>query len=224
MQENTKFPKAMCDYIINTDKREISGDAFYLLSDIYSSSSFKDLCHGPFIKALFDSLSIITDEKNFNSIVKILTNINYEESIEDEKKLSENEFLKVFTDHDNSRILIESLIRILNYEDKDKEVMYRVLQCLKDIIDSTNDSVMYSSDLESFINTSIIKLESTYTDELRQYTLEVILRVTKYDEYYKTRYKIDELTEIIESYIDHESVDEDSKKLCKKILENLNSH
>jgi hypothetical protein len=102
--------------------------------------------------------------------------------------------------------------------------MYRVLQCLKDIIDSTNDSVMYSSDLESFINTSIIKLESTYTDELRQYTLEVILRVTKYDEYYKTRYKIDELTEIIESYIDHESVDEDSKKLCKKILENLNSH
>jgi hypothetical protein len=224
MQENKNFPKAISEYIIKTDVKNISGDAFFLLSDIFSSSNFKDVTHEDFIKALFNGLGIITDEDNFNAIVKIITQINYEQTVLQKVKISDNIFIKVYMDHDNSRILIESLVRILNYEQKDKDVMYRILQCFLDIIEATNDSVMYSSDLESFINLSIDKLQSTYTDDLRFYILSVLEKLTKYDEYYKTRYKIDELIECMESYIDHPSVDDKNKDICRNILNNLNNH
>ena len=223
IKEITKFLTALFIYNEIADKKELPGDAHYLLSEIYLDYFFKKTKLEEFIKALFDGLSILNEEKNFNTIVKVLADINYEKSIEGLEK-EDNLFLNIFKNHDNSRIMIESLLRILNYEDKDKNIMYRVLQCLMDIIDFSGHSVMYSSDLESFINMSIIKLESTYTDELRFYILEVLLRVTKYDEYYKTRYKFNDLMECMESYINHHSVNDVNKILCNQILKNLKSH
>lgn len=119
---------------------------------------------------------------------------------------------------------MESLIRIFNLEEKNKEVIYKVLQCLIDVFDASSECVIYSSDLESFINVSISKLESTYTEELRFYILTTLEKLLKYDEYYKSKYKINELTDILESYIDHEGVDEKNKELCKKILSKIQMH
>jgi uncharacterized protein YdiU (UPF0061 family) len=222
IKNNPNFPKAISHYIVNSDKKNLSGDAFFLLSDFYQTSSFKDVTNEEFMKALFDGLGIITDEDNFNAIVKIMTQINYEQSVLEYKIPLANIFIKVFQNHENSRILIESLIRILNQEERDKEVMYKVLQCFIDMMEANDDTVMYSSDLESFINMSIKKLESTYTEDLRFYILTVIEKIMQYEEYFKTKYKIDELIECMESYIEHANIDQSNKNLCQKILNLIN--
>lgn len=222
IKNNPNFPKTISNYIITSDKKALSGDAFFLLSDFYQTTSFKDVTNEEFMKALFDGLGIITDEDNFNAIVKIMTQINYEQSVLEYKIPLANIFIKVFQTHENSRILIESLIRILNHEDKDKEVMYKVLQCFIDMMEANDDTVMYSSDLESFINLSIKKLESTYTEDLRFYILTVLEKIMQYEEYFKTKYKIDELIECMESYIEHANIDQSNKNLCTKILKLIN--
>jgi hypothetical protein len=224
MRANKLFPKAIAEYTTITDVKILSGDAFFLISDIFQSSAFKEVINEKFIKSLFNGLGVITDEDNFNSIVKILTHINYEISVLECKKPLQNIFVRIFLSHENSRILMESLIRIFNLEEKNKDVVYKVLQCLIDIFDASNDCVIYSSDLESFINVSISKLESTYTEELRFYILTTLEKLLKYEEYFKTKYKIDELKDILDSYIDHEGVDDKNKELCKKILSKIKMH
>jgi hypothetical protein len=165
-----------------------------------------------------NSLTILSDEETLNSLIRILTSINYQ--IEDN---TVNCFLKVFATHDNSRFFGESLLRILNNEE-DKSSLYRILQCIIDIIDHTKSSFFYSTDLESFINIAIKKLESTYTDKLRYYILKVLERITFYDDYYKMRYKLDLLEELMENYQTNEEVEEENQNMATNILENIRKH
>jgi hypothetical protein len=45
LHSNPSFPKAISDYIIKTNPKDVSGDAFVLLSEIYMSSSFKEVIY-----------------------------------------------------------------------------------------------------------------------------------------------------------------------------------
>ena len=125
--------------------------------------------------------------------------------------------------HENARFFGESLLRKLNYEE-DKSVLYRILQCLIDILDNSKSSYFYSTDLESFINIAIKRLESTYTDKLRFYILKLLERITFYDDYYKIKYKLSLLEELMENYETNEEVDEENQKMATKILENIKRH
>jgi hypothetical protein len=219
MKSNPKFPIAISEYIIHTPKKKLSEDAFFILSLIFDYISFKDVATSQFLKAVLDGLDVINDENNFDSVTSILISINFNYT-----SLSTNNFVEVFKSHKNSRIFIECLIRILNKEKWDKNLMYKVLKCLADVMDTLEDSVMYSSDLETFIDMIISKLESTCTYELRLYTLNVLKRITKYNEYYKTRYKIDQIEFLMDSLISLHDVEEDLKDSCQEILNNLASH
>jgi len=161
---------------------------------------------------------LIEDEDVFNSIVLILTQINFEA-----KENEENVFLSVFVDHDNSRYLIEGLLRILN-NTQDKQTMYRILKCFNDAMTLTKSCLLYSSDLEAFVGLSIKKLETTHTEELRLYILTVLQQITIFDDYYKTRYKIDELVDILENYQSSDEVCVENRSLANKVLENINQH
>jgi hypothetical protein len=221
MKENPKFAKAISEYIIKTPKENLSGDAFNLLADIYDSSNFKEVTTLEFVKALFNGLGIIQDEENFNAIVKILSQINFDFHSNNPE---ENIFLAVYKDHENSNILIESLLRIANHEEKDKETVFRALRCFMDMMDVSQNCILYSSDLESFINLAIQKLESTYTDELRYYLLETLERITRFDDYYNNCFKKDTLEELLDNYTSDENVEERNQELAKKVLQNLQSH
>jgi hypothetical protein len=219
MKSNAKFPIAISEYIIQTPKKNLSEDAFFILSLIFDYSSFKNVATSQFLKAVLDGLEVINDENNFDSVTNILISINFNYT-----SLSTNDFVEVFKSHNNSRIFIECLIRILNREKWDKNLMYKVLKCLADVMDTLEDSVMYSSDLETFIDMIISKLESTCTYELRLYTLNVLARITKYDEYYKTRYKIDQIEFLMDSIVSLHDAEDDLKVICQEILNNLASH
>ena len=101
------------------------------------------------ISSLFDAFSIIEDEDVFNSIVLVLIGINYKYTDEDE-----NLFCAVYQENENSRYIVESLLRILN-STEDKQTMYRILKCFYDVMNQTFECILYSSDLEAFINLSI---------------------------------------------------------------------
>ena len=108
------------------------------------------------------------------------------------------------------------MLRILNYEE-DKSTLYKILQCLIDIINLTKSSFFYSTDLESFINIAIKRLESTYTDKLRFFLLSVVERVTFYDDYYHNKYKLDVLVELMENYETNDEVEEENQKIAAEI-------
>jgi len=91
-------------------------------------------------------------------------------------------------------------------------------------MNQTFECILYSSDLEAFINLSIKRLESTYTEELRKSIFQVLLQLTIFDDYFKTSYKIEELTEILESYEKCSTVNEENRTLATKILENIKLH
>jgi len=78
--------------------------------------------------------------------------------------------------------------------------------------------------MESFINIAIKKLESTYTDKLRYFLLSLLERVSFYDNYYKEKYKIEVLIELMEDYETNDEVDEYNQKIATKVLENIRSH
>ena len=114
-------------------------------------------------------------------------------------------------------------MRILN-STSDLGTMYRILKCFYDVMNETYECILYSSDLEAFINLSIIKLQSTSNEELRYYIFQVLLQLTIFEDYFKVGYKIDELVDILEAYENSSDVSEDNRVLSSKILENIKLH
>jgi hypothetical protein len=220
--KNQRFPQAITQYITQSEISSISPDVYFILAEIFNYNNFQNYIDEAFMLGLFNGLSITQDQENFYSIIKIITHINQEYSIGSQKTKIENIFLKTYYYHEKAGILIEGMIRILNI-DPDKEVKCRILQCFYDLLKSSPVCVMYSCDLESFIDVSIKILESTYTTKLRLYLLKVLEKLTRFDEYYKLKYKYVEMIEILESYIEHEDIGEKCRELCLKTLENIKS-
>ena len=222
MIKNTKFPEALSNYIKQKEVEQITQDVFFIISEVFIFENFQDYINEGFMVGLFNGLTITQDQDNFYGIIKIITIINQEYSVGSRKDQIENIFLKTFYYHEKSGILIEGMIRILNIE-PDKEAICRILQCFLDLLKSSPVCVMYSCDLESFIDVSIKILETTYTQKLRLYLLRVLEKLTRFDEFYKLKYKYVEMIEILESYVDHEDVTDKCKELCLKTLENIKS-
>ena len=159
--------------------------------------------------------AVIEDEETFNIIIQVLTRINFNYTEEDQ-----NLFCVVYQENENARFLIEGLLRSLN-SSNNKETMYQILKCFYDIMNNTFECVLYSSDLEAFINLSLKKLESSCTDTLIYYLFQVLLQITIFDDYFKINYKITELVELLESYENCVDVNDENRSLASKILENI---
>jgi len=222
MIKNKKFPEAISNYITQQNLELISQDVYFILAEIFHYDNFYSYINEAFMVGLFNALGIIQDQENFYSIIKVITQINSEILVSSKKfkTLNENIFKKTFHHHDKAGILIEGMIRILNI-DLDKEVKYVILQSFLDLLESSQVCVIYSCDLESFIDVSIKLLETTYTQKLRLCLLEVFNQLIRFDEYHKMKYKIFELVEILESLEENDDVSEKCKEICRKILENI---
>jgi len=91
-----------------------------------------------------------------------LIEINYEYA-----NPEENIILKVHKENDNSRVLNELLLRVLNSEhDAGKKI--KILKCLNDLMSSYTKSIFYESDLEIFIDILLSKLQMTDNNDLKK--------------------------------------------------------
>ena len=215
INSNKDFAKAIIVHINSGDKSKISDNCFYLLTKLFNHKAFKSQIDESFILALFEGLSIVREEDILNEIVVLLIEINY-----DYKTPEENIFIKVHKENENSRVLNEILLRVLNNEHEDAKKI-KILKCLDDLMSSYEKSIFYESDLESFIDILLPKLQMTDNNELKKKLLECLDRVTKYDEYYGQMYKVDEITELMEDFESAEEQPEEIRNISKQIVINI---
>ena len=215
LKSNKDFAKSIVVHINSGDKSKISDNCFYLLTKLFNPKVFKSEIDENFIVALFEGLSIVREEDILNDIVRILIEINY-----DYKTPEDNLFLKVHQVNDNSRVLNEILLRVLNNEnDDDKKIV--ILKCLGDLMSVYKKSIFYESDLESFIDILLPKLQMTDNNQLKVKLLECLDRVTRYNEYYNQMYKVDEITELMEDFEAAEDQPEEIRTISRQIVINI---
>ena len=215
IQSNQDFIKAIIVHINCGDKSKISDNCFYLLTQLFNAEKNKSGINKEFIEALFEGLSIVREEDILNNIVVILIEINYEYKTDEE-----NLFTKVHKENENSRVLNEILLRVLNNE-SDEIKQIKILKCLEDLMNNYDKSIFYESDLESFIDILLPKLQMTENDDLKEKLLKCLERVTKYDEYYRQMYKVEEITELMEDFESAEDQSEDVRNISKQIVINI---
>ena len=215
IQSNKDFAKAIVVHINEGDKSKISDNGFYLLTQLFNKSSYKEELNEDFIKAMFEGLGIVREEDILNAIVVILIDINFEY-----KTGEENLFIKVHKENENSRVLNEILLRVLNNED-DETKQIKILKCLEDLMSNYDKSIFYESDLESFIDILLPKLQMTENNELKEKLLKCLDRVTKYNEYYGEMYKVEEITELMEDFESAENQTEEVRTISKQIVINI---
>ena len=215
INSNKDFLKSIVVHINSGDKSKISDNCFFLLTKLFNHKAFKSQIDEAFILALFEGLSIVREEDILNEIVVILIEINYEY-----KNSEENLFLKVHKENENSRVLNEILLRVLNNETGDERKI-KILKCLDDLMSNYEKSIFYESDLESFIDILLPKLQMTDNNLLKQKLLECLDKVTKYDEYYGQMYKVDEITELMEDFESAEEQPEEIRNISRQIVINI---
>ena len=215
IRDNKDFAKAIIVHINEGDKSQKSDNCFYLLTQLFTTEAYKDEINKEFIKALFDGLGIVREEEILTAIVVILIDINYKY-----KSGDNNLFIEVHKEYDNSRVLNEILLRVLNYEnDENKQI--KILKCLEDLMSNYDKSIFYESDLESFIDILIPKLQSTENNALKENLLQCLEKVTEYNEYYGQMYKVEEITELMEDFESAENQSEEARKISKQIVANI---
>ena len=215
IRDNKDFAKAIIVHINEGDKSQKSDNCFYLLTQLFTTEAYKDEINKEFIKALFDGLGIVREEEILTAIVVILIDINYKY-----KSGDNNLFIEVHKEYDNSRVLNEILLRVLNYEnDENKQI--KILKCLEDLMSNYVKSIFYESDLESFIDILIPKLQSTENNALKENLLQCLEKVTEYNEYYGQMYKVEEITELMEDFESAENQSEEARKISKQIVANI---
>lgn len=215
INSNKDFGKAIVVHINTGDKSKISDNCFYLLTKLFNKKSFESVIDESFIVALFEGLSIVGEEDILNDIVVILIEINYSYN-----NPEENLFLKVHKENENARVLNEILLRVLNNEHDDNKKI-KILKCLDDLMGNQEKSIFYESDLESFIDILLPKLQMTDNNDLKKKLLKCLDRVTKYNEYYGEMYKVDEITELMEDFETSEDQPEEIRTICKQIVTNI---
>lgn len=93
--------------------------------------------------------------------------------------------------------------------------------CLSNIFDKEQDNILYSTDLESFIDIIILKLQSAYTEELKTFIIDMMERITQYPEYYKRMYKIEEISNLFDDFANNDTETEVVKLKAKKVVDTL---
>ena len=90
-----------------------------------------------------------------------------------------------------------------------------------DCIIIDGECIINESDLESFIDILIPKLQSTENNALKENLLQCLEKVTKYNEYYGQMYKVEEITELMEDFESAENQSEEARKISKQIVANI---
>ena len=215
LMSNRDFPKCVVNYIIKGDKTKMSDNSFYLLTRLYMEENFKEFISDDFIMAMFDGLDVVHEEDILLEIVGILVNINNTYSETDD-----NLFLKVHQKNVHARVFDELLLRLLNNE-KDNGKQLTILLCINRLMDAEKHSIFYESDLESFVDIILGKIQATYNMGLMLFLLEALNKATRSGWYKSTLHKKEEVLELIEDFQERDGGTEDIMRICKEIKNNV---
>jgi len=214
MRENTNFPKAIAQYISKTQLKDLEGDGFILLVEIFQTSAFKDVTSDPFVEALFESLEYIKDEKVFLCIVHILISISY-----DETALDTSLVLKYAAIHKSARYFAEALLLLLN---KGKmTILVKTLKLIHNVFEfeKTKETFFYTNDLKALLDILIREITNTSSDEIRVMYLNILPALLKTKEYQTIKHRPSDIKQLCDDLSFSEEISEDCRKKVDQILE-----
>ena len=185
------------------------------LSYTFKMEQYQSLINLQLITILMDSLTIVKEQNVLESLIRILIDIN-----STYKEIDKNVFLEAYHTNENAHLIGEVILRLLNGETNQSSIE-KILYCMKCVMDKEKKDIFYSKDLEAFIDITIRYLESTENNELRCYILEVLQRITKFNEYFNIMYKTKEMQDLLDDYIKSDKVSEKAKNKSRSILNNL---
>ena len=212
------LPKILVEYLFQYKKeRDGKNDvcAITTLSYTFKMEQYQSLINLELITILLDSLTIVKEQNVLESLIRILIDINFTY-----KEINKNVFLEAYHTNQNSHLVGEIILRLLNVE-TDQHAIDKILFCMKCIMDKEKKDIFYSKDLEAFIDIVIRYLESTDNNDLRCHILDVLQRITKFNEFFNIMYKTKELQDLLDDYIKSDKVSEKAKNKSRSVLNNL---
>ena len=211
------LPKILVDYIFQYKKEKGKNDvcAITTLSYTFRLNQYQPLINLELITIILDSLTIVKEQNVLESLIRILIEINFTY-----KQLDKNLFLDAYHTNENAHLVGEVILRLLNSETVQAN-LEKILFCMKNLMDKEKKDIFYSKDLEAFIDITIRYLESTENNEMRCFVLDVLQRITKFNEYFNIMYKTKELQDLLDDYIKSDKVSEKAKNKSRMILNNL---
>ena len=211
------LPKILVEYLFKYKKEKGKNDvcAITTLSYSFKIEKYEKLINLELISIILDSLTIVKEQNVLESLIRILIIIN-----STYKELNKNLFLEAYHTNENAHLVGEVILRLLNSE-TNQEFLEKILYCMKCLMDKEQKDIFYSKDLEAFIDITIRYLESTENNELRCSVLEVLQRITKFNEYFIIMYKTKELQDLLDDYIKSDKVSEKAKNKSRIVLNNL---
>ena len=211
------LPKILVDYLLQYKKEKGKNDvcAVSTLSYIFGINQYQKLINLDLITIILDSLTIVKEQNVLESLIRILVEIN-----STYKDINKNTFLVAYHTNENAHLVGEIILRLLNSE-TNNDALEKILYCMKCLMDKEKKDIFYSKDLEALMDIVIRYLESTDDNTLRSCVLEVLQRITKFDEYFHIMYKTKELQDLLDEYIKSDKVSEKAKNKCRIVLNNL---
>jgi hypothetical protein len=217
--QNQKCLQTLTSYIATYDNEnkemDFSIDAFYVFIYLFSFYEFSPYLNEDCMNGLFEGLSLINEDKVLLIYVNILIGINCDYLSE-----QDNMFLKVYHYHDNARVIVETILRILNSPNEEDGMKINALYTINTIMVQEKKNIFYSTDLDAFIDISLSLLGSQ-ENPVKLFTLQALENITSYDDYFRNNYKIEELENTMENLIYNE--EDKLKEFAQNILENIES-
>ena len=220
LKKYSSLPKILSEYLLKYKSDNGKNDlcAVSTLSYSFTIEGYKNLISLELIEILFDSLNKVKEVNVIQNLIKVFIEINYNYKDID---INSNLFLQIYDKSENSSLVVEITLRLLN-EEKDSLAIQKILFCIKSLMDIKQKDIFYSKDLEAFIDIAINVLESTEIDELRRGILDILVKLTEFEEYYNIKYKDQEIKDLLDDCSKSDMVTPEVQEKSQKVLDNIN--
>lgn len=208
------FPKHLVKYMEHPDIKKLSGSPIGLFNDIYRENLYLDLITKEFLEHFFECFDLLDREADLNRSVQLISHFNRKDHLS-------KFIMEIFSNHKNASKLVVNLLLLLNKQKEDKDTIYDICKLMSDLMDLTKTSLFYKNDLELFITNCITTLQTTYTNEMRYHYLNILNKIMNFEDYFESKYKIDDLEEILDNYSYNDNVDNECQKLSREIMEKI---
>jgi len=215
MRENTNFPKAITKYLSTAGVKELEGDGFILLVEIFQASSFKDVASEAFINTIFEVFPILNDEAIWLALISILVSISNES-----ESFEKNLVLKACAEHPNRRFFAEGFLLLLNKAQS--VILAKSLKFTQDILQNskTKDEFFYTNDCTALMTILIREIGNVSEDDIRYMYLNVLAALIATEFYKKEKHRSSDIKELLSNC---QFIDDISPNTQKKVQEIVDS-
>jgi len=197
------FPPALVKYLESTELKDLAGDAFILLVNLFDEKSIESATP-EFVQKLIDSIPFIVDENTLNALLSILVCV----MPFFEKTMSYNNIvLNEFITQEKEDFYKDKLLYLTN-----RGSMYRLDKCMQTIgvllSNYKSERFFNENDIDIIVSVGLRELATPNAPRARIQTLRVLNQILDhptYLDFYKQR--LADYNSTIESQILHEDSD-----------------